>query len=229
MTPQPTRFNWRATLRRGRRVATLLLLLPLFVVSSHAQTITYYVDEGLGSNSYDGLSDVITNGDGPKLNISAAISTASNGSVIVVDSGYYQETEWDLGTNNLTLNPQGTVNICGADLCQADTVGDGIDDWWRLEYFGTPTSTNSMSCASCDPEGDGFSNLEKFQYGMNPLVMYSLTVPAQVNSYSTGNPASVTALDDAATYTWSIDNGTVATGQNTPTCPCPGLVDTWRG
>jgi uncharacterized repeat protein (TIGR03803 family) len=200
----------------GRAVGIALIAL-LSALALRAQTITYYVDEGLGSNSYNGLSDVVTNGDGPKLNISAAITIASNGSVIVVDSGYYQETEWDLGTNNLTLNPQGTVYICGADLCQADTVGDGIDDWWRLEYFGTPTSTNSSSCASCDPEGDGFTNLEKFQYGMDPLVMYSLTVPAQVNSYSTGNPASVTPLGDAATYTWSIDNGTVTAGQNTPT------------
>ena len=37
-----------------------------------------------------------------------------------------------------------------------DTVGDGIPDWWRSQYFGgAGTTTNAASCASCDPDHDG--------------------------------------------------------------------------
>jgi hypothetical protein len=143
----------------------------IFFFASHAQATTYYVDEGSGNNSYNGFSDVVTNGNGPKLNVSAAISVASNGSVIVVDTGYYGESTWNLGTNSLTLDPQGTVNICGPDLCGADTVGDGIPDWWRLEYFGTPTTTNGSSCASCtstNPWAHGLTNLQVYQ---NPTIL----------------------------------------------------------
>jgi hypothetical protein len=51
----------------------------------------------------------------------------------------------------------------------ADTVGDGIPDWWRALYFGgSGTTTNSSSCASCDPDGDGISNLEQYLRGTNP-------------------------------------------------------------
>ena len=139
----------------------------------------------------------------------------------MVEPGEYAEFEWESqdfnGLTSLTLVPQGAVNICGADLCEVSTPGRrhsglvAVGMLWRSH-----ATTNASSCASCDPEGDGFTNLEKFQYGMNPLVMYSLTVPVQVNSYSSGNSASVTELGDTATYTWSIDDGTVATGQGTP-------------
>ena len=199
----------------GRAVGTALIVL-LSPLALPAQATTYYVDEGVGNNSYDGLSDVVSGSDGPKLNVSAAISIAPSGSTIQVDAGDYVESVWDSGTNSLTLNPQNNVNICGPDLCAADTVGDGIPDWWRLEYFGTPTTTNSSSCASCDPENDGFTNLEKFQDGLNPSVAYALTIPAQVNSHSTGNPASVTDLGSGASYAWSITNGIIIDGDGTP-------------
>jgi hypothetical protein len=54
-----------------------------------------------------------------------------------------------------------------------DTVGDGIPDWWRQFYFGTGTTTNELSCALCNPQGDGYSNLEKYLQGANPNVYES--------------------------------------------------------
>jgi uncharacterized repeat protein (TIGR03803 family) len=97
-----------------------------------------------------------------------------------------------------------------------DTVGDGIPDWWRLQYFGSGTTTDDLSCASCDPTGDGFTNLQKFQNGLNPFVAYSITAPAMVVSYSEGNPASIPDLGSGANYSWSIDNGTLTSGDGTP-------------
>jgi hypothetical protein len=50
-----------------------------------------------------------------------------------------------------------------------DSVGDGICDFWRAKYFGGPgTFTNSLSCASCDPDQDGLSNLEEYHIGSDP-------------------------------------------------------------
>jgi hypothetical protein len=51
-----------------------------------------------------------------------------------------------------------------------DSVGDGIPDWWRRQYFGGDgLTTNAQSCAGCDPSGDGFTNLQEFLAGTNPL------------------------------------------------------------
>jgi hypothetical protein len=50
-----------------------------------------------------------------------------------------------------------------------DSVGDGIPDWWRQQYFGgSGTTTNGASCATCDPDGDAFSNLQEYQAGTDP-------------------------------------------------------------
>jgi YD repeat-containing protein len=134
-----------------------------------AQTATYYADGLLGNNGYDGLSNVVANGHGPKLYIASAISVAPSGSMVSVAAGSYQELFWDLSGKNLTLIPQGQVTVYG----EVDSVGDGIPDWWRQQYFGTPTTTNSSSCASCDPSGDGMSNLQDFLAGLDPLVSSS--------------------------------------------------------
>jgi len=49
-----------------------------------------------------------------------------------------------------------------------DTVGDGIPNSWRELYFGSATTTNSDSCATCDADGDGHSNGEEYQAGTDP-------------------------------------------------------------
>src|ERR1041385_7969546 len=159
-----SRWEWRRrrarksmkTLRHGWRWISgqVLGLVLVSLISSfvlRARATTYYVDGGSGNNTYDGLTNVvlsITNG--PKLNIANAISTAPSGSVVSVTSGFYQELQWNLGGKNLTLNPRGPVTAYGTDPWQTDSIGDGISDGWRQYYFGSSTTTNSQSCASCD-------------------------------------------------------------------------------
>jgi hypothetical protein len=50
-----------------------------------------------------------------------------------------------------------------------DTVGDGIADSWRRQYFGgTGKTTNNFSCATCDADGTGQNNFFKFTAGLDP-------------------------------------------------------------
>ena len=49
-----------------------------------------------------------------------------------------------------------------------DSIGDSVPDWWREQYFGVGNATNSSSCATCDPDGDGFANGSEFVADTNP-------------------------------------------------------------
>jgi PKD repeat protein len=54
-------------------------------------------------------------------------------------------------------------------LITDDSVGDGIPNAWRAQYFGgTGTSTNSISCATCDPDHDSVSNYQEYIADTNP-------------------------------------------------------------
>lgn len=45
-----------------------------------------------------------------------------------------------------------------------DTDGNGLPDWWELEYFGHLTGTDP----NADPDHDGMSNLQEWLAGTNP-------------------------------------------------------------
>jgi PKD repeat protein len=63
----------------------------------------------------------------------------------------------------------GQVTLSYADNTSVDTVGDSIPDWWRAQYFGgAGTTTNSLSCATCDASGTGQNNLFKYAADLNP-------------------------------------------------------------
>jgi len=53
-------------------------------------------------------------------------------------------------------------------LYNTDTIGDGIPNWWRQQYFGSGSSTGSTSCATCDFDGTGQNNLFKYTTGLDP-------------------------------------------------------------
>jgi uncharacterized repeat protein (TIGR03803 family) len=56
-----------------------------------------------------------------------------------------------------------------ANFTLVDSVGDGILDSWRAQYFGgSGTTTNSQSCATCDADGTGQNNLFKYVAGLDP-------------------------------------------------------------
>jgi len=44
-----------------------------------------------------------------------------------------------------------------------DADGNGLPDWWELQYFGA-----TKQSASADPDSDGLTNLQEYQKGTNP-------------------------------------------------------------
>jgi hypothetical protein len=110
-------------------------------------------------------------------------------------------------------------------LYNTDTVGDGIPNWWRQQYFGTGSTTNSQSCASCDPEGDGFTNLQEFQAGSDPTNANSTPLtqppgPSQTNLFfydNLGRLAVVVATNgtDAAFYSYDAVGNITAISRQT--------------
>jgi hypothetical protein len=83
-----------------------------------------------------------------------------------------------------------------------DSVGDGIPNTWRAQYFGgSGATTNSQSCATCDPDGDGFSNAQEFPAGFNPI--NSAVYPRVLSIVPAGNDIKVTYLGANGDSTWS--------------------------
>ena len=62
----------------------------------------------------------------------------------------------------------------------ADSVGDGIADVWRAQYFPSVdpigATTNNLSCATCDADGTGQNNLFKYVTGLDPTNPVSVFV-----------------------------------------------------
>ena len=81
----------------------------------------------------------------------------------------------------VVANPSGSVTSAPAMLWW-DSVGDGLPDSWKTEYFGSITSVT----AAGDAVGDGVSNLEKFYEGMNPTNGIGLNPRLFVNGLNGG-------------------------------------------
>ena len=80
-------------------------------------------------------------------------------------------TGWTGGaTNNpWTITVPSTNSTYTAYFSKIDSVGDGIPDTWRKQFFGGDgANTNDLSCATADPDGDGLTNQQEFLAGTNP-------------------------------------------------------------
>jgi hypothetical protein len=88
-----------------------------------------------------------------------------------------------------------------------DSVGDGIPNWWRQLYFGGNGTTTNVpgSCATCDPDGDGMSNLQEYLAGTNPT-----------NTASTFRITSVMSTGANLLVTWTMGSGKTNALQVTP-------------
>lgn len=66
------------------------------------------------------------------------------------------------------------VRLVRTVLPTDDSVGDGIPNSWRAQYFGgTGTTTNASSCAAGDPDHDGASNYDEYVADTVPTNAFS--------------------------------------------------------
>jgi 1,4-alpha-glucan branching enzyme len=117
-----------------------------------ASLISLYIDGQLATQQ-------VASGSMPVTTDPLAIGGQPGGNLLTFFSG----TIDDVRLYGSALSP-GQI----AQLYNTDTVGDGIPNWWRFQYFGTSSSTDATSCASCDVFGTGENNLFKYVAGLNP-------------------------------------------------------------
>lgn len=77
---------------------------------------------------------------------------------------------WDAGLVPGDLNRAGDAFAVLVDyLSPLDSDGDGIPDWWTIEYFDHPTGqADDLSRAQDDADVDSLTNLEEFHAGTIP-------------------------------------------------------------
>ena len=91
--------------------------------------------------------------------------------VLSVDQSKLAFQSWDAGLVSGDLNGAGDVFAAGLNSLPAlDSDGDGIPDWWVIEYFGHATGQAAdLSLAQDDADGDGMNNLQEFLAGTSPV------------------------------------------------------------
>jgi len=94
------------------------------------------------------------------LTFNSAVAAPTNWSdrTIVVSVPAYAST----GPVIVTVNGVSS-NAVIFTVGDIDSDGDGLPDWWELQYFG-----NLNQGANDDPDGDGVTNLQEYQQGRNP-------------------------------------------------------------
>jgi hypothetical protein len=104
------------------------------------------------------------------------------------------------------------------------TIGDGIPDWWKEEYG---LSIYDPSVASADYDGEGISNLQKYQQGIDPFVppvFQTLATPSPAptpanfnippGSYSIGQSVTIFTNTSTAEIVYTTDGSSPLTNPN---------------
>jgi hypothetical protein len=86
-------------------------------------------------------------------------------------SGVISGTATDIGVTSVTV---GASNRAGSDsamltLTVTDTAPAMSIGQWRLANFGASATDPSIAGDMADPDGDGYTNLDEFNAGTNPL------------------------------------------------------------
>ena len=141
---------------------------------------------GIASNTLADVSyDILTNVD---------LTTTNWGStgLFIVGS---ETTNWTA----LPLMAVNLTNNCFFRLRSwASSDGSGLPDWWQEQNFGVSSGVDPYG----NPAGDGYSNLQKFQSGMNPNQFYT---PAAPQNFT----VSFDGTSSTATVSWSPAPGPV--------------------
>jgi hypothetical protein len=120
---------------------------------------------------YDVLRAVLPSGDYVKVGeVAAGIGLCSETNLVVEPTQYVRYAVAAVASGGLS-SAQTLANRLIASGNVYDNDGDGIADWWTLQYFGhAMADASDLSRAQDDPDQDGLTNLQEFQLGRNPLV-----------------------------------------------------------
>ena len=117
---------------------------------------------------------------------------------IVGQAGQYAIT-YTAANGTLTTSQQASIQVNSA----VNTNNNGIPDWWEIKWFG------QLIDASADASGDGLTNLQKYQLGLNPLVSHVPTVPTIASPVNQGRAPEFTP--DLAVLNSTVPDGLAIT------------------
>ena len=88
------------------------------------------------------------------------------------------------------------TDTAGKTLNNWDADGDGLPDWWEIQYTLNPNSTNGVNGTDGDFDGDGMSNFEEFLAGTNPNNINSRLEITDMNNGMGGVDVQWQAVED---------------------------------
>jgi uncharacterized repeat protein (TIGR03803 family) len=158
------------------------VLSPLVTTNNIGATNTLIATVTSNGVARVGVAVTFTVTTGPNSGQSRIVVTGAGG-----QASFSYRGSMTPGTDTIRATSLGASGTATAIWVASDSVGDGIPDWWRAQYFGGDgTTTNSQSCAMCDADGTGQNNLFKYVAGLNPTNATSVFVLSASNV--TGQP-----------------------------------------
>lgn len=166
-----------------------------------------------------------------------SVSTVSGATYLWSGPNGFSSSLQNPSVTNMHANNSGTYCVTVANGCLStqvctrasfSSICDGIPDWWRAQYFGGDgTTTNGNSCASCNPDLDGASNLQEYLRSTDPTNSLSVNIILYAdwgmsdNTYD-GYAATITGghgpkRDIQAAITAALSNDTVQVAAGTYT------------
>jgi Tol biopolymer transport system component len=145
--------------------------------------------------------------------------------VLSTDESRLAFQSWDAGLVSGDLNGAGDVFAGGLNNLPAlDSDGDGIPDWWMIQYFGHPTGqAGDLSRAQDDADGDGMNNLQEFLAGTiptDPTSVLALRIAAGATGTNVvlnwaaapGKSYQILSTTNLSNPVWSVFPGSVEAG-----------------
>jgi Zn-dependent metalloprotease len=169
------------------------------------------IEIGTNANNADSDGDGMSDG----WEIESGLDPLTDDAVLDPDNdGLSNAQEAELGTNpnnsdtdSDNLSDSAEVNIHNTNPLNSDTDADEMPDGWEIQY-GLDALTDN---AAEDYDGDGFSNLDEFNYSTDPSDPSSIP-PFALYGFESGELPENWVTSEGSNAGWQIDDSTAADG-----------------